>query len=134
MLIDHHEGSAFLPDTLEDVEGGRVHLACALQAEASLETGQQLREPRGVRRAERPQFALDQRGIGFPPHLASALYHVVTLAGLRWEAARDGLAGRALLADLVLAHRLAPRDPLTDNGVENDPRYLALLAHAPESL
>jgi len=64
---------------------------------------------------------------------ASALYHVVTLAGLRWEAAREGLAGRALIADLVLAHRLAPRDPLTDNGVENDPRYLALLAHAPEA-
>jgi len=65
--------------------------------------------------------------------VASALYHVVTLAGLRWEAARDGLAGRALLADLVLAHRLAPRDPLTDNGVENDPRYLALLVLAPET-
>ncbi|MBP8310251.1 MAG: acyl-CoA dehydrogenase family protein [Burkholderiaceae bacterium] len=64
---------------------------------------------------------------------ASALYHVVTLAGLRWEAARDTLEGRALLADLVLAHRLAPRDPLVDNGAETDPRYLSLLKTAPEA-
>ena len=65
--------------------------------------------------------------------VASALYHVVTLAGLRWEAAREGLAGRALLADLVLAHRLAPRDPLADNGAEADPRFLSLLNCAPET-
>ena len=64
---------------------------------------------------------------------ASALYHVVTLAGLRWEAARDTLEGRALLADLVLAHRLASRDPLVDNGAETDPRYLSLLKTAPEA-
>jgi acyl-CoA dehydrogenase len=43
---------------------------------------------------------------------ASALYHVVTMAGLRWEARHAGLPQRAALADLVLAHRLAPRDPL----------------------
>ena len=43
---------------------------------------------------------------------ASALYHVVTMAGLRWEARHAGLPVRAGLAGLVLAHRLAPRDPL----------------------
>lgn len=42
---------------------------------------------------------------------ASLLYHAVSMAALRWEAAGDGLASRALLADQVLQHRLAPRDP-----------------------
>ena len=45
----------------------------------------------------------------------------------------DPLEGRALLAVLVLAHRLAPRDPLVDNGAETDPRYLSLLKTAPEA-
>jgi len=43
---------------------------------------------------------------------ASALYHATTLAGLRWEARRAGLPLRGRLADAVLRHRLAPRDPL----------------------
>ena len=42
---------------------------------------------------------------------ASLLYHAVSLAALRWEAASSGLETRALLADQVLLHRLAPRDP-----------------------
>lgn len=42
---------------------------------------------------------------------ASLLYHAVSMAALRWEAAGEGLASRALLADQVLQHRLAPRDP-----------------------
>ncbi len=64
-------------------------------------------------------------------HLArqagSALYHLVTLAGMRWEARHAALPTRALLADLVLHHRLAPRDPLQARGEELDPRYDALL-------
>ncbi|MEI8302474.1 MAG: acyl-CoA dehydrogenase family protein [Burkholderiales bacterium] len=60
---------------------------------------------------------------------ASALYHAVTLAGMRHEAAQPGLALRAWLADLVLAHRLGPRDPLADDdGAHDDPRCAALLA------
>jgi alkylation response protein AidB-like acyl-CoA dehydrogenase len=60
---------------------------------------------------------------------ASALYHAVTLAGMRREAAQPGLALRAWLADLVLAHRLGPRDPLADDdGAHDDPRCAALLA------
>jgi hypothetical protein len=43
---------------------------------------------------------------------ASALYHATTVAGLRWEARHAALAERARLADAVLVHRLAPRDPL----------------------
>ncbi|MGE0316174.1 MAG: acyl-CoA dehydrogenase family protein [Lautropia sp.] len=43
---------------------------------------------------------------------ASALYHVVTMAGLRHEGGIDGLSHRNALADDVLRHRLAARDPL----------------------
>jgi alkylation response protein AidB-like acyl-CoA dehydrogenase len=43
---------------------------------------------------------------------ASALYNVTTMAGLRWEARQAGLSYRGRLADQVLRHRLAPRDPL----------------------
>lgn len=42
---------------------------------------------------------------------ASALYHCVSLAALRWEANQPGLETRALLADQVLRHRLMPLDP-----------------------
>ncbi|MDF3852140.1 acyl-CoA dehydrogenase family protein [Achromobacter denitrificans] len=42
---------------------------------------------------------------------ASLLYHAVSLAALRWEAAAPGLESRARLADQVLLHRLGPRDP-----------------------
>jgi len=42
---------------------------------------------------------------------ASALYHALSIAALRHEARADGLAGRALLADQVLRHRLMPQDP-----------------------
>ena len=61
---------------------------------------------------------------------ASALYCLVTMAGLRWEAKQTGLAQRALLSELVLTHRLAPMDPLADASVETDPRYEALLRDA----
>lgn len=42
---------------------------------------------------------------------ASALYHTLSLASLRWEASNNELKDRGLLADLVLRHRLLPRDP-----------------------
>ena len=45
---------------------------------------------------------------------ASALYHVVTMAGMRWEAKHAAMPIRARLADLVLQHRLAARDPIAD--------------------
>jgi hypothetical protein len=58
---------------------------------------------------------------------ASALYHVVTMAGLRWEARHAGLPVRAGLAGLVLAHRLAPRDPLAAGHDGTDEPAAALL-------
>ena len=45
---------------------------------------------------------------------ATALYHVVTMAGMRWEAKQAQMPIRSHLADLVLKHRLAARDPLSD--------------------
>jgi alkylation response protein AidB-like acyl-CoA dehydrogenase len=42
---------------------------------------------------------------------ASALYHAVSMAALRWEARAPALQTRSLIADQVLLHRLAPRDP-----------------------
>ena len=46
------------------------------------------------------------------------------------EARHAGLPQRALLAELVLAHRLAPRDPLDAVAFETDPRADELLAKA----
>jgi hypothetical protein len=46
---------------------------------------------------------------------ASALYHVVSATAMAWEARRAEAAGagrRLLLAQLVLRHRVLPRDPL----------------------
>ena len=44
---------------------------------------------------------------------ASALYHATTAVSMGWEAARTGSLRRMLLAQLVLSHKLLPRDPLT---------------------
>jgi hypothetical protein len=46
--------------------------------------------------------------------VATALYNVVTMAGMRWEAKQAKMPIRSLLADLVLQHRLAARDPIAD--------------------
>ena len=43
---------------------------------------------------------------------ASALYHLTSVAALRWEAARLGDARRRVMADMVMSHRVLPRDPL----------------------
>lgn len=43
---------------------------------------------------------------------ASALYHVITMAALRWEARFANLPERALLAEQVLRYKLLPRDAL----------------------
>lgn len=57
------------------------------------------------------QHAADQDRDDLARQAASALYHAVTLAALRWEARTPALQARALIADQVLVHRLAPRDP-----------------------
>jgi acyl-CoA dehydrogenase len=44
---------------------------------------------------------------------ASALYHATTAVAMAWEAARAGDGRRLVLANMVLKHRLAARDPLS---------------------
>jgi acyl-CoA dehydrogenase len=46
---------------------------------------------------------------------ASMLYHCVTTAALLWEAKNQALSRRRLIAELVIEHRLSPRDPLSDD-------------------
>jgi acyl-CoA dehydrogenase len=58
---------------------------------------------------------------------ASALYHSVTAAALLWEAKSLPLSRRRLIAELVITHRLSPRDPLSDDK-ESLLKYGALLA------
>lgn len=70
----------------------------------------------------------DDDGAVMARQVASALYHVISLAGMRWEAAHAGLESRAVLADQVLLHRLAPRDPLAPMQQEQD--LQALMAYA----
>lgn len=47
--------------------------------------------------------------------VATALYNVVSMAAMRWEARHEGLETRAELADFVLQHKLAPWDPCHDS-------------------
>ena len=93
-----------VPATLGAVQQAAVERAFALAAEAA--------------RTDAAELARQA---------ASALYHVVTMAGLRWEACRAALPQRAALADLVLVHRLAPRDPLAAPRQSPDARLDALL-------
>ena len=53
---------------------------------------------------------------------ASALYHAATAIAMAWEAGRIGSLRRMHLAQLVLRHRVLPRDPLAA-----DPEPSALL-------
>ena len=59
--------------------------------------------------------------------MASALYHVVTMAGMRWEAKQAKMPMRGRLADLVLKHKLCARDPIND-GALSDPGLVEWLA------
>ncbi len=59
--------------------------------------------------------ALTRAALGNPAlarQAASALYHATSAAALLWEGERLPCPGRAALGELVLRHRLNPRDPL----------------------
>lgn len=47
--------------------------------------------------------------------IGTALYNVISMASMRWEAKQTGLEARNLLADQVLIQRLLPKDPLSSN-------------------
>lgn len=76
-------------------------------------------------------FAQDTADHGRDEHArqaASGLYHIVTMAGLRWEAQHAGLPQRAALADRVLLHRLSARDPLSGQDSGDDAALCQWLA------
>ncbi|RJF92508.1 acyl-CoA dehydrogenase family protein [Noviherbaspirillum saxi] len=71
---------------------------------------------------------------------ASALYHLSSAVAMAWEASKTGSLRRMVLAQLVILHRLSPRDPLkpdSDAGVRmlfddsagGQPATLCLLDH-----
>jgi hypothetical protein len=60
---------------------------------------------------------------------ASALYHVVTMAAMRWEAKQANMPMRSHLADLVLKHKLVARDPISDTHLA-DPSLCEWLAQS----
>jgi acyl-CoA dehydrogenase len=43
---------------------------------------------------------------------ASGLYHAASAVAMAWEACQTGSARRMVLAQMVMMHRLMPRDPL----------------------
>lgn len=98
----------------------------ALRAHVSqlLEEGTPVRAELSALQAERVEtaFAFAQQVADQTDHekarqAASALYHVVTMAALRWEAAKADLPMRARLADMVLINRLSARDPISDASI-----------------
>ena len=98
----------------------------ALRAHVSqlLEEGTPVRTELSALQAERVEIAFafaqqvaDQADHEKARQAASALYHVVTMAALRWEAAKADLPMRARLADMVLINRLSARDPISDASI-----------------
>jgi len=51
---------------------------------------------------------------------ASALYHTCSAIAMAWEGARAGSVQRVEWAQLVLLHRVLPRDPLAPSGIPAD--------------
>jgi acyl-CoA dehydrogenase len=61
---------------------------------------------------------------GLARQAASALYHITSAVAMAWEASRTGSLRRMMLAQLVIKHRLTPRDPLNgDDDVALDPLF-----------
>jgi len=60
---------------------------------------------------------------------ATALYHVVTMAAMRWEAKQADMPMRSHLADLILKHKLSARDPISDENLA-DPMLCEWLAQS----
>jgi acyl-CoA dehydrogenase len=87
--------------------------ALALLDEAALAPGfdQSLRESL-ARAAALARQAAAAGGDRLARQAASGLYHVTSAIAMAWEAQRTGSADRLRWAQLVLQHRVLPRDPL----------------------
>jgi alkylation response protein AidB-like acyl-CoA dehydrogenase len=69
-------------------------------------------ESAASRAASLAQAAAQPEADAMARQSASALYHVTTAIAMCWEAGRIGKPERFALADLVLRHRVEPKDPL----------------------
>jgi acyl-CoA dehydrogenase len=87
--------------------------ALALLDEAALapDFDQSLRESL-TRAATLARQAAAAGGDRLARQAASGLYHVTSAIAMAWEAQRTGSADRLRWAELVLQHRVLPRDPL----------------------
>jgi acyl-CoA dehydrogenase len=61
--------------------------------------------------------ATQEGGDAIARQAASALYHTCSAIAMAWEGSRSGSAQRVEWAQLVLLHRVLPRDPLTPDAV-----------------
>jgi hypothetical protein len=73
-----------------------------------------------VRAAALALNAANEGGDRLARQAASALYHVASAIAMAWEGARGGSAQRIAWAQLVLLHRVLPRDPLAASEVPHD--------------
>src|SRR5690606_25798621 len=77
------------------------------------------------------KMASAEGGPSLARQAASALYHVVTAAGIANEAQRLESGRRAALVELILRHRLSPVDPLSPQA--GDAALNAAVLHDPRS-
>ncbi|MEJ8811649.1 acyl-CoA dehydrogenase family protein [Variovorax ureilyticus] len=64
--------------------------------------------------------AMQEGGDVIARQAASALYHTCSAIAMAWEGSRTGSPQRVEWAQLVLLHRVLPRDPLTPDAVPAD--------------
>lgn len=70
-----------------------------------------------ARAAALAETAAREGGDALARQAASALYHCTSATAMAWEAARTGSAERMRWAQLVLLHRVLPRDPLAPDAM-----------------
>ena len=73
-----------------------------------------------ARAAALAETAAREGGDALARQAASALYHCTSSIAMAWEAARSGSAPRLHWAQLVLLHRVLPRDPLAPDAMPAD--------------
>jgi alkylation response protein AidB-like acyl-CoA dehydrogenase len=83
------------------LQRSRIHAAVEAQLSGLFERACKLAE-----------MAAQAGGDGLARQAASGLYHATSAIAMAWEASASGSARRMVLAQLVVRHRLMPRDPL----------------------
>lgn len=83
------------------LQRSRIHAAVEAQLSGLFERACKLAEA-----------AAQAGGDGLARQAASGLYHATSAIAMAWEASASGSARRMVLAQLVVRHRLMPRDPM----------------------